>query len=294
MIHLYSLEKVKQLRGLVDRLLSYEQRGALRATSELGSNKRTCVIMGFKTASQRHSSNRTSPTSARRTSSTRSRPPGFDLQTAIGNSATSRLLATNRFQGKLRSKTPGDPVQHEANRAAGEVMRMSEQSKGPTSAVAFGGGPNLHGRADAVFDGGKKKISNVKTTRATGCDCATSQLCMKATGTLEITYKVTVKITMPPMPKGLSKCKQDRVTAFFKNVLGPHEQKHKDGYETYSGTTKHSVEGLGCGKDGAKSDLDDEARRIFDDEAAAREKKANDESDHWDPFYEMVDYDGCK
>jgi hypothetical protein len=250
--------------------------------------------MGFKIPTQQRSSNRINRSIARTASSTRVRPTGHHLQRTIGNSATSRVLTTNHVQAKLRSHTREDPVGHEANHVAGEAMRMSGPSRGPTSAVAFGGGPNLHGRADAVFDGGKKKISNVKTARATGCDCVTSQSCMKATGTLDITYKVAVKITMPPMPKGLTKCKQDRVTAFFKNVLGPHEQKHKDGYETYNGTTQHSVEGLGCGKDGAKSALDDEARRIFDEEAAAREKKANDESDHWDPFYDMVDYDGCK
>jgi len=164
----------------------------------------------------------------------------------------------------------------------------------PTSAVGYGGGPNLHGQADAVFDGGKKKISNLKTSRATGCDCAASQSCMKATGTLEVTYKVKVTITMPPMPSGLSKCKQDRVTAFFKNVLGPHEQKHKRGFETYNGTTRHPIEGRGCGQDEAKSALDTEAQRIYDDESAAREKAARQESDKLDPFFELVDFDGCK
>ena len=174
------------------------------------------------------------------------------------------------------------------------AMKRRGPTREPSSAVGYGGGPNLHGQADAVFDGGKKKISNLKTSRATGCGCAASQSCMKATGTLGVTYNVKVTITMPPMPRGLSKCKQDRVTAFFKNVLGPHEQKHKRGFETYNGATRHPIEGRGCGQDEAKSALDAEAQRIYDDESAAREKAARQESDKLDPFFELVDFDGCK
>lgn len=313
--------------------------------------------MVFRTASQRRS---TRPATLRGAStslcSTHSRPPAYHLQRTIGNSAMTRLIATNRIHAKLRSNSSGDPLRPEADRAGDTVMRMTEPDvtdekatrvqakppatqirplvqpdseqthhaqkhaqkdetvdtkpvvlrdglaamtarpalRAPTSAVGHGGGPNLHGKADAVFDGGKKKISNLKTSRATGCDCAASQSCIKATGTLEVTYKVEVTITMPPMPSGLSPCKQGRVTAFFKNVLGPHEQKHKRGFETYNGTTRHPIEARGCGQDGAKSALDTEAQRIFDDESAAREKAARHESDKLDPFFELVDFDGCK
>src|SRR5438552_271482 len=191
--------------------------------------------MSFKIATQQRCSNRISRSTARTASSTRVRPAGHHLQRTIGNSAMSRLLTTNHIQAKFTVSNPGDASEREADRVAGEVMRMPEPEatdekrgsaqphdeqkgkivatkpfvlpdppaattaraplRGPTSAVGYGGGPNLHGQADAVFDRGKKKISNLKTSRATRCDCAATQSCMKATATLEVTYSVKVTIT---------------------------------------------------------------------------------------------------
>jgi hypothetical protein len=167
-------------------------------------------------------------------------------------------------------------------------------TKMPGSSVGYGGGPSLHGRADADYDGGKKTINKLKYSRATGCNCPGKQPCMKATGTLVVTYKVKVKITMPSVPTGLSECKQERVRRFLKNVLGPHEQEHKRRYETYNGTTQHPIEGLGCGQAEAKSVLDTEAQRIHDDEAPERKRVAAAYSGLLDPFFEFADFDGCK
>jgi hypothetical protein len=98
---------------------------------------------------------------------------------------------------------------------------------------------------------------------------------------------------MPPIPSNLSKCKQGRVAAFFKNELGPHEQEHKRRFETYNGTTRQPIEALGCGKAEAKSALDTEAQRIYDDESTEREKAARDYSGKVDPFFRVVDFNGC-
>lgn len=96
------------------------------------------------------------------------------------------------------------------------------------------------------------------------------------------------------MPSGLSKCEQDRVTAFFKNELRPHEEEHKRRFETYNGTTQRPIEARGCGQDGAKSALDTEAQRTHDDESAGREAAARQKSNAIDPFFRVVDLEGCK
>ena len=243
--------------------------------------------------------------------------PLLELQRSIGNQAVQRLIRSPYIQARLQISKPGDPFEHEADRVADTVMRMAEpqstqeettriqekplatQMKGhgltraPNSAVGHGGGPNFHGQADPDFDGGKKAIAQVKTSRATGCDCPGKEPCIKATGTLVVTYKVKVRITMPPIPSNLSRCKQARVAAFLKNELGPHEQDHKRRFETYNGTTRQSIEALGCGKAEAKSALDTEAQRIYDDESTEREKAARDSSGKIDPFFRVVDFDGC-
>lgn len=243
--------------------------------------------------------------------------PLMQLQRSIGNQAVQRLIRSPYIQARLQISKPGDPFEQEADRVADTVMRMAEpqatqeettriqekplatQMKGhgltraPNSAVGHGGGPNFHGQADPDFDGGKKAIAQVKTSRATGCDCPGKEPCIKATGTLVVTYKVKVRITMPPIPSNLSKCKQARVAAFLKNELGPHEQDHKRRFETYNGTTRQPIEGLGCGKGEAKSALDTEAQRIYDDESTEREKAARDSSGKIDPFFRVVDFDGC-
>lgn len=89
--------------------------------------------MSLKIATQQRSSNRISRSTAKTvSSSTRVRPPGYHLQRTIGNSATSRLLKTNHIQAKLTVSNPGDAAEREADRVAGEVMRMPEPQPGLT------------------------------------------------------------------------------------------------------------------------------------------------------------------
>jgi hypothetical protein len=86
--------------------------------------------MGFKILNQQRRSNKISRSTVRTASSTRPRPTGYHLQTTIGNSATSRLLTTNHIQAKLTVSNPGDAAEREADRVAGEVMRMREPQPG--------------------------------------------------------------------------------------------------------------------------------------------------------------------
>ena len=88
--------------------------------------------MSFKIATQQRSANRVKRSTARTSSSTRLRPTGYQVQRTIGNAATSRLLTTHHIQRKLTVSTPGDAAEREADRVAGEVMRISEPASGST------------------------------------------------------------------------------------------------------------------------------------------------------------------
>lgn len=82
--------------------------------------------MGSKTAPQQISAVRTVVPAGRiSTSSLSSRSPANRVQRAIGNSATIRLLGTNRIQTKLTVSNPGDESEREADRVADQVMRMA-------------------------------------------------------------------------------------------------------------------------------------------------------------------------
>jgi hypothetical protein len=191
------------------------------------------------------------------------------LQRAVGNRQVAQLLANLT--------------------AAPESPRRS-----PDVAVGYGAMSGLHGRTEGTFDGGKKAIADLKTAPATGCDCPPRQACLTATATLVVTYKVAVTISMPPMPGGLTACKQKRVAAFLAGVLRPHEQEHKRRFETYNGVTRRPVEARGCGRSGVKTEIDNEAEKMHDQESTSREDAARKLSDAIDPFFRVVDFEGCK
>ena len=67
--------------------------------------------------------------------SPRSRAPASQLQNAIGNSATTRLLRANYIQPKLTVSDPGDASEREADRIADQVMRMPAPQSKTTSSV---------------------------------------------------------------------------------------------------------------------------------------------------------------
>ena len=88
--------------------------------------------MGFKTSTQQRSSKSASRPINRTASSSRSRPPAYHLQRAIGNSATSRFFSAGHIQPKLTVSNHGDASEREADRVADEVMRMPEPQPGLT------------------------------------------------------------------------------------------------------------------------------------------------------------------
>jgi hypothetical protein len=191
------------------------------------------------------------------------------LQRSVGNQQVAQLLAKLAAVPESPSRSPGLVVGH-------------------------GGMSGLHGRTEGTFDGGKKAIANLKTAPATGCDCPAGQPCLIANATLVVTYKVAVTITMPAMPGGLSACKQKRVAAFLTGALRRHEEDHKRRLETYNGVTRRPVEARGCGRSGVKTEIDNEAEKMHDEESTTREGAARKLSDDIDPFFRVIDFDDCK
>lgn len=147
-----------------------------------------------------------------------------------------------------------------------------------------------HGKTDASFDGGKGSVANQKVTKADGCNCDKAVPCVHVTGTLVTNYKVTVKITMPPMPSGLTVCERGKVQNFLDRVLRPHELDHKTRFETYNGQTKNPVDVTGCGQ----ADVTKQVQAIQDTEEAQRQSAAQALSDAIDPFNQPIDCSDCQ
>lgn len=151
------------------------------------------------------------------------------------------------------------------------------------------GSIKLHGETLPNFDGGTTKVLDAKVARAKGCDCPAEDPCMRGTGSLQVTYKVDVTITMPSMPDGLSQCQQRRVQEFLQNVLRPHENEHARRLRTYNGVTKRPFDVTGCGRSGLDTEVQSKLQQMHDDESNARADKADKLSQAIDPFDRKID-----
>ena len=173
------------------------------------------------------------------------------------------------------------------------VLRL-QQTAGNRAAVALLGGPvnvSLHGETKGNYDGGTSVVSKPKVVRAKGCDCTDEEPCLKATGTIAVTYHVDVDIRMPGMPDGLNECQQRRVRAFLRDVLGPHEQDHARRLRKYNGTTRRPYSVTACGKAALESELSTRLQEMHDTEATARADAADADSASIDPFVRPIDLD---
>jgi len=176
----------------------------------------------------------------------------LDLQQAYGNRAVSQLMRT--FHGNGRS-----------------------------------GSITLHGQAEPFFDGGNARVLSPQVTRKKGCDCPQDEPCLSGTGTLKVTYKADVTITMPDMPSGLSACQERRVRDFLRNVLGPHEQEHARLLRTYAGTTSRPFSVTACGRSALDEAVNTKIQQMQNDEHDQRSAAAEKKSAAIDPFNRKVD-----
>lgn len=159
--------------------------------------------------------------------------------------------------------------------------------------VSAGNGANvsLHGETTGAYDGGTSQVLKRRVVRATDCDCPDEDPCRRATGTLQVTYHVDVTIQMPEMPDGLSPCQEQRVRAFLRDILGPHERDHRRLMRSYNGVTRRPFDVEACGLDALRDLLESTLQQLHDAEASTRQADAQAASDAIDPFSREVDLD---
>lgn len=172
------------------------------------------------------------------------------------------------------------------NRAVSQLMRTFD-GNGRSGSLA------LHGQAEPFFDGGTATVQKPQIKRKKGCDCPQDEPCMSGSGTLKVTYKAEVTITMPDMPSGLSACQERRVRDFLRNVLGPHEQEHARLLRTYVGTTSRPFSVAACGRSALDEAVNTKIQQMQDDEHDQRSTDAEKKSAAIDPFNRKVDLN-CK
>ena len=179
-----------------------------------------------------------------------------------------------------------DLQQAYGNRAVSQLMRTFD-GNGKSGSIS------LHGQAEPFFDGGNAKVLNTQVKRKKGCDCPQDEPCMTGSGTLKVTYKADVTITMPDVPGGLSACQERRVRDFLRNVLGPHEQEHARLLRGYDGTTSRAFSVTACGRSALDEAVNTKIQQMQTDEHDQRSADAEKKSAAIDPFNRPVDLN-CK
>jgi hypothetical protein len=172
------------------------------------------------------------------------------------------------------------------NRAVAQLMRTFD-GNGKSGSIT------LHGQAEPFFDGGNAKVLNAQVKRKKGCDCPQDEPCMTGSGTLKVTYKVDVTITMPDVPGGLTACQERRVRDFLRNVLGPHEQDHATRLRSYDGTTSRAFSVTACGRSALDEAVNTKIQQMQTDEHDQRSADAEKKSAAIDPFNRPIDLN-CK
>lgn len=125
---------------------------------------------------------------------------------------------------------------------------------------------------------------------ASGCDCPKKVKCLHITGDLVSDYKVTVTITLPKIPKGMSKCEREAVERAIEDDVKPHEEEHKTRFQTYNGRTTIPIDVTGCGKKAVRAQI----QAIHDEEARQRQADADALSGGIDPWHTVPDFSACK
>ena len=114
---------------------------------------------------------------------------------------------------------------------------------------------------------------------------------MSVTGTLQVTYRVSVDSVMPDVPGGLSACQERRVRDFLRTVLGPPQQEHARRLRTYDGTTSRKFSVTACGRQALNTDVNVRLQQMHTDEANQRATDADSLSAAIDPFERDIDLD---
>ena len=152
------------------------------------------------------------------------------------------------------------------------------------AAVALFGGSTIadvHGKTTGKFDHGNWSVKGQKTAKSDDCgECPPGKQCVHATGTRVSAYHVDVKVRMPSVPSGLTRCEAAAVQRFINTTLRAHELEHKRRFETYNGKTETPFDLTGCGI----ADVTAQVKQLHVDENTQRESDAVALSAEIDPF----------
>jgi hypothetical protein len=184
--------------------------------------------------------------------------------------------------------------------ATPEEERVGPMDGAPEEAVALpeisGSGIETQSRAHSMTLQGltEADFSNsfatrrVRTRRASDCEGCAESDCVRVTGTLVSTFRVTTRVTLPSVSDfpDLTACQRRRVRNGITNVLAPHEQQHVVAFRTYNGTVRTPFDFTLC-----RDDFDGRVQELHDSVESARRASAQAASDALDPFFFEVDLD---
>jgi hypothetical protein len=169
------------------------------------------------------------------------------------------------------------------------ALRSTVATRHETTVSGSGRTLRLEGETTGQFDGGTSQIRDRHVERASGCDGCEESQCLRVTGTLVLSYRITTNVTLPSVNDypDLTPCQRRRVQDAIDSVLAPHEEEHVRAFETYNGTSEHPFDLRVCNAEEASERL----QAIHDSDAATRESNAQAASDALDPFHFDVDLD---
>lgn len=143
----------------------------------------------------------------------------------------------------------------------------------------------LKGKTKASFSHSFRTV-DVVTEPGEGCKKCKGRACVHVTGTIESTFNVSTKVTLPSVPKGLTECQRERVRDAIDNVLAPHEDEHVAAYNDYAGTLSTPFDMTICAKS-----FNAKITAMHNAEEKSRRAAAKAASAALDPFFFDVDLD---
>jgi hypothetical protein len=189
--------------------------------------------------------------------------PVLELQRSAGNAAVGRLLRQeDSVNAVTEGPEEGTPV---------DLGVITIPAHEPVAVEVFAAGPQLEGKTHANYTSTDAVVAPnpPKASRAPGGK-------IRAQGTVSATFSSNPTVDEYDLDShGFTDCQRKNAEKFIKNVLDPHEQAHVKAYKTnfdgdWSKAFDLTVKDAG--------DATTQIKGIYNDEFAARKKKADDAS----------------
>ncbi|MBZ0303833.1 MAG: hypothetical protein K8J31_29095, partial [Anaerolineae bacterium] len=130
------------------------------------------------------------------------------------------------------------------------------------------------------------RSENTRLTRAQHCEgsCSDSDPCVNVSTTIVCTYEVPINVDLPNLSTmSLNECERQQAQNWIDTVLSPHEEQHRQKFQTYNGTTRRPLTFTTCNSQ-AQGELDTRAEALMTSEQTTRQASAQSLSDALDPF----------